>query len=306
MAEGSRPLERRVLSIQSHVVHGYVGNNAAVFPLQVLGCDVDTINSVQFSNHTGYSDFRGHVLNAEDLDTLINGLHKNQLLKYSHILTGYCGAKSFLEKIYDVVTELKKSSAQSSICTFLCDPVLGDDGKMYVPSELIDVYRDKILPLADIVTPNQYEMELLSGIKITSEEDAVKAMDLLLARGTRCVVATSIELESAGNSLILLGRSKTGEVARIVMPKMEGHFVGTGDLFSALLLAWSHLDLQTACERTVGTMQAVLRRTLQYSKASSKPYDPETMELRLVQSKRDIESPPALLVATETAKQLSA
>jgi pyridoxine kinase len=298
MANDTKALEdKRVLSIQSHVVHGYVGNNAAVFPLQILGYDVDTINSVQFSNHTGYSEFKGQVLNSEDLATLVTGLRNNHLLNYTHILTGYCGAKSFLEKIYDVITELK---TQSPHCTFLCDPVLGDDGEMYVPRELIEVYRDRILPLADIITPNQYEMELLSGMKISSEDDVWTAIDQLLERGPGCVVATSIELDPTGKTLTLLGKTKAGEVARIEMPKIEGHFVGTGDLFSALLLAWSHLDLQTSCERTVGTMQAVLLRTLQYSKASSKPHSPETMELRLVQSKRDIETPPTLLAATET------
>jgi pyridoxine kinase len=250
-------------------------------------------------NSAGYKEYRGQVLDSENLDALITGLRSNGLLKYTHILTGYCGNKSFLEKILDVVTELKRISPN---CLFLCDPVLGDDGEMYVPSELIDVYRERIIPSADILTPNQFELELLSGAKVTSEEEALKAIDCLLSRGPKCVIVTSIELPSAIDTLVLLGKSKKGEVARIEIPKLEGHFVGTGDLFSALLLAWSHLDLQLSCEKAVGTMQAVLQRTLQYSKASGRMRDPDTMELRLVQSKRVIETPPTLQVAMETTK----
>jgi pyridoxine kinase len=78
----------RVLSIQSHTVQGYVGNKSAVFPLQLLGFDVDPINSVQFSNHTGYPTFRGQVLNGSQLWDLIEGLAENDLLHYTHLLTG--------------------------------------------------------------------------------------------------------------------------------------------------------------------------------------------------------------------------
>ncbi|CAI8017783.1 Pyridoxal kinase, partial [Geodia barretti] len=108
----------------------------------------------------------------------------------------------------------------------VCDPVLGDDGKMYVPSELIDVYRERIVPSADILTPNQFELELLSGAKVTSEEEALKAIDCLLSRGSKCVIVTSIELPSSTDTLVLLGKSEKGEVARIEIPKLEGPFRG--------------------------------------------------------------------------------
>ncbi|CAI8017782.1 Pyridoxal kinase, partial [Geodia barretti] len=174
-------------------------------------------------NSAGYKEYRGQVLDSDNLDALITGLRSNSLLKYTHILTGYCGEKSFLEKILDVVTELKRASPN---CLFLCDPVLGDDGKMYVPSELIDVYRERIVPSADILTPNQFELELLSGAKVTSEEEALKAIDCLLSRGSKCVIVTSIELPSSTDTLVLLGKSEKGEVARIEIPKLEGPFRG--------------------------------------------------------------------------------
>ena len=100
----------RVLSIQSHVVHGYVGNKAAVFPLQLLGFDVDVINSVQFSNHTGYDQkWEGDVLNGGQLDSLLDGLERNDLLKNTqHLLTGYIGSESFLRSVIRVLNTLKK------------------------------------------------------------------------------------------------------------------------------------------------------------------------------------------------------
>ncbi|XP_020623333.1 pyridoxal kinase-like isoform X1 [Orbicella faveolata] len=231
----------RVLSIQSHVVSGYVGNDSATFPLQVLGFDVDTINSVQLSNHTGYEHVQGQVLDAKELKVLFEGLRLNNLhhfshlltgyehvqgqvldakeLKvlfeglrlnnlhhFSHLLTGYVGSKSFLEEVLQVVHQLRNANPN---LVFVCDPVMGDAGKFYVPEELMPVYRDQLLPMADIITPNQFEAELLSGVKITNESEAFKAMKILHERGTKTVVITSSELGDS-KTLIALGSSLNG------------------------------------------------------------------------------------------------
>ncbi|XP_014675841.1 PREDICTED: pyridoxal kinase-like, partial [Priapulus caudatus] len=154
---------RRVLSIQSHVVSGYVGNKSATFPLQVLGYEVDQINSVQLCNHTGYKHVKGQVLNAEELGELFDGLVLNDIHHYTHILTGYVGSESFLFKVVDIVKKLKKTNPN---LIYVCDPVMGDNGHMYVPKELLPIYRDHLVALADILTPNQYEAELLTGLQI--------------------------------------------------------------------------------------------------------------------------------------------
>ena len=193
----------RVLSIQSHVVYGYVGNKSATFPLQVHGFEVDAINSVQFSNHTGYGYWKGQVLNSNELKDLYEGLKLNNINHYTHLLTGYVGSKSFLEEVVNVLSDLRKVNPN---LVFVCDPVMGDHGKFYVPEALLPVYRDQILPLADIITPNQFEAELLSGMKITSEQDAFKAMDILHSKGTKSVVITSSELGKE-NTLVALGSS---------------------------------------------------------------------------------------------------
>ncbi|CAI5772470.1 pyridoxal kinase isoform X1 [Podarcis lilfordi] len=167
--------ECRVLSIQSHVVRGYVGNKAATFPLQVLGFEIDTVNSVQFSNHTGYDHWKGQVLNSDELHELYEGLKLNNVNHYDYVLTGYTRDKSFLAMVVDIVQELKQ---QNSNLVYVCDPVMGDkwsgEGYMYVPKDLLPVYKDKVVPVADIITPNQFEAELLTGRKIHTEKEAIE------------------------------------------------------------------------------------------------------------------------------------
>lgn len=285
----------RVLSIQSHVVSGYVGNDSATFPLQVLGFDVDTINSVQLSNHTGYDHVKGQVLDANELKVLFDGLKLNKLHHFSHLLTGYVGSKSFLEEVLQVVHDLRQANPN---LVFVCDPVMGDAGKFYVPEELLPVYRDQLLPLADIITPNQFEAELLTGMKITNESEAFKAMKILHDRGTETVVITSSELGDS-KTLIALGSSVNGnkKCIRMEIPKVDAIFTGTGDLFASVLLAWLYRhpdDLARACEATVSTVQAVLKRTLAHAQRLAGEGNKPTagqIELRLVQSLADIRNP---------------
>jgi len=300
-------LPLRVLSIQSHVVSGYVGNKSATFPLQLLGFEVDTVNSVQFSNHTGYSaGVRGQILDDTQLQELIDGLDANNINKYSHIINGYIGSKSFLSKLASVVSHLKSVNPE---LVYVCDPVMGDTGPgLYVPPDLLPVYKSLILPLADVCLPNQFEAELLTDKKIVTEEDAREVMNLLHSKGPSTVILSSTEL---GSDEFLLGMASTvvngvKTVVKVNIPKFPAAFVGTGDLFTALCTAWltkTQGDLKLTLEKTIGTMQAVLTRTLAHandaaqSAGLSKP-SPAQMELKLIQSKADIEQPPSSIQAS--------
>lgn len=298
------------MSVQSHVVRGYVGNKSACFPLQVLGFEVDSINSVQFSNHTGYAHWKGQVLNADELEVLYDGLKLNQLTTYHYVLTGYCRDKSFLERVVSIIQELREKNPN---LVYVCDPVLGDHGSMYVPEELLPVYKEKIVPLAHILTPNQFEAELLTGQKITSEKDALEVMSKLHDVGPHTVVITSSDLPSprGPNYLVAMGSQRTvradGSVqvqcVRMDIPREDAVFVGTGDLFAALLLAWTHShpnDLKTACEKTVSTMHHVIKKTMAYAHSvkGAGPADAADLELRMIQSKSDIENPSIVVAAT--------
>ncbi|XP_061698300.1 pyridoxal kinase-like [Syngnathoides biaculeatus] len=303
-------MECRVLSIQSHVVRGYVGNKSATFPLQVLGFEVDSINSVQFSNHTGYAHWKGQVLKADELNVLYEGIKLNKVNHYDYILTGYSRDTSFLMTVVDIIQELK---AANPSLVYVCDPVMGDHGAMYVPEELLPVYRDKVVPLADILTPNQFEAELLTGRKIVTTDDALEAMKQLHKMGPKTVVLTSTDLPSSQGDqyLVALGSQKTvkpdGTMSivkiRMDIPKMDAVFVGTGDLFAALLLAWTHhhpKDLKAACEKTVSVMHHVIKRTITYANEKAGPGkrpSPAQLEMRMVQSKSDIENPDIVVEA---------
>lgn len=292
--------DHRVISIQSHVVSGYVGNKSAVFPMQVLGYEVDAINSVQLCSHTGYKHFQGQVLNDSDLRTLFDGLKLNDIHRYSHLLTGYVGSESFLHEVIRVIKELKEANPN---IVYVCDPVLGDNGHFYVPKELMPIYRDQVLQLADIITPNQFEAELLAGMSITDEESALRAMSILHDKGVKTVILSSYE---AGKSDVLVTlastlKGKEKSVCRVEFPRLDCSFTGTGDLLSALMLVWTHKhpdNLLLACEKALSTMQAVLKRTLEGAQDLAGPGNmpaPAQRELRLVKSKQDIEAPPALL-----------
>lgn len=283
----------RVLSIQSHTVQGYVGNKSAVFPLQLLGYDVDPINSVQFSNHTGYPTFKGQVLNGQQLWDLIEGLEGNTLLYYTHLLTGYIGSVSFLNTVLEVVDKLRSVNPN---LTYVCDPVLGDEGKLYVPEDLVSVYREKVVPVASMLTPNQFEAELLTKLRIGSETDGREACNILHAAGPSKVVITSINIK--GNLLLIGSHQKDKEHApeqfKIVIPRIPAYFTGTGDLMTALLLGWSNKypdNLDKAAELAVSSLQAVLQRTV--NDYETVGFDPQSssLEIRLIQSQDDIRNP---------------
>lgn len=319
----------RILSIQSHVVSGYVGNKSATFPLQLLGFETDCINSVQFSNHTGYTKgLEGHCMNDTQFWNLIKGLEQNGLNNYSFMISGFIGEITFLSKIVDVVRGLKDRNPN---LFYVCDPVMGDSEPVgwYVPKELLPIYRDEILPICDICVPNQFEAELLSGMKITDEKSAFSAMARLHELGVKVVVLSSTDskINADESKLKCLASRKIGgsleesfasgkdfplERFRIEFPKFPLAFVGSGDLFTALFTAWltrsggsnwpNDMDISSALEKTVGTMQAVLNRTLEHYKkcTESKPPEMQTSfmkELKLIQSRDDILNPKTLCKA---------
>lgn len=311
----------RVLSIQSHVVSGYVGNKSACFPLQTLGFEVDFINSVQFSNHTGYPQCKGQVLNSEELQDLYEGLRLNRITKYTHILTGYVGSDSFLNKVADIVQQLKQ---ENSSLMYVCDPVMGDNGKLYVPQSQVNIYRDRLIGMADVVTPNQFELELLSEKQITTESTVLEAMDVLHTKGIPIVVLTSYRPSDTSKEIYLYGSSKKGgqrSAVKIEIPAINAHFTGTGDLLAACILAWITRtnNLKEALEKAVATVQGVLLKTFKHASEKEKEREgeaaagsvpgseeggaqpaapavaaaasPALLELRLVQSKEHIENP---------------
>ncbi|TPX60562.1 pyridoxal kinase [Powellomyces hirtus] len=247
----------RVLSIQSHVVHGYVGNKAATFPLQCLGYDVDPINAVHFSNHSGYPTMHGTRLTPPEFAEIVRGLAVNGIVgEYSHLLTGYVGQAQTLSAIPALLHDLR---AVNPALLYLLDPVMGDNGKLYVPADVLPVYRDLLCPLADVMTPNGFEAGLLAGTSITSKATLQHALQALHALGPSLVIITSTPLSdfaaaaaagaaappttttaAADSETNYLVASHPPSQTRFAIPftKRPGFFTGTGDLFAALVLAF--------------------------------------------------------------------
>ena len=182
--------------------------------------------------------------------------------------------------------------------TTVCDPVMGDSGPgMYVPEDLLPFYRDHLIRLADVLTPNQFEAELLTGMKITSVNEALIALDLLHGKGIRTVIMTSSELGSDDSILSFASQlMPDGSKERLQMkiPRLPIAFVGTGDLLAALLMAWLHRtnnNLSASCEKAMSTMCQVLEITYHYAKNSRGGLTPQNIELKLIQSKGHIENP---------------
>lgn len=315
-----------------------VGNKSAVFPLQVLGFDVDVVNSVQFSNHTGYPNgFDGDILKGDQLLAILSGLQRNDLLSdIGHILTGYIGSESFLEAIIDVVTTVRSIN---QTVRYVCDPVLGDKGKFYVPPSLVEVYKTKVLPIADVITPNQFEVEQLTGVATKTIKDAIEACCILHDMGPSLVFITSLVFEDTENkeeepsTLAILASSRRrnknkndsnsnsggsdtkqhdpsiqDEIWQIDCPILPGQYTGTGDLTAALLLAHSSslVDCDEDLSDTVipNAMEKVINTmfaTLERThsySATSNATDVKARELRLIQCKDIIENPPQRFKST--------
>ena len=260
----SATLPPLVLSIQSHVAWGHVGNAAAVFPLQRLGFEVLPIHTVQFSNHTGYGQFRGQVFGAEHVREVLLGLRERGVLpRLSAVLSGYLGDADTGRVILEAVGEIRQ---HNPAVRYLCDPVMGDVGRgVFVNPAIPDFLRDQAIPFANIITPNQFEFELLTGSKPADLQDAVKIARQLRGRGPDVVIVTSLATPDIPDSE--LGTlAVNGEGAWLVTtPRLVLHPLpnGMGDVFSATLLGrlLAGQALPQALELATATLYALVGQT---------------------------------------------
>jgi pyridoxine kinase len=273
----------RVISIQSQVAFGHVGNSAAVFPMQMHGIDVTAVPTTLLSNRPGYPSIRGRVLDAQLVADLLRGIEERGAVDTcTMILSGYLGSPEIAAVVADFVARAKTSNkARNPKLTYCCDPVLGDrDRGLFVPADIPPLVRDHLCPLADIITPNHFEFEWLCGAKATTPGQVIGAAQALMARGPSTVVVTSAELEDTPDGeieTVAIERSKEGLKAwRVRTPKLPISPSGTGDLFAALFVAACVRGSHTpdALGHAVSAIFAVLERT-----ASS-----GTEEVRIVES----------------------
>ena len=272
-----------ILSIQSSVAYGHVGNSAAVFPLQRMGFEVWPVNTVHFSNHTGYGEWRGPVLPAEDVASVIRGIEERDVLRVCDaVLSGYMGDASLGEVIVGAVGRVKGLNEKAIYC---CDPVMGDAGRgFFVRPGIPEFIKEVAVPAADIITPNQFELEFLTGIEVGDLDDALVAAEKARRLGPETVLTTSLRRrDAAADKIEMLAVSE--EEAWLVQTPMLGLEVnGAGDATAALFLAYllRGAALAEALSKTAEAVYAVLEET----------HRTDSREIRLVSAQESIVEPP--------------
>ncbi len=224
-----------ILSIQSWVSYGHVGNAAAVFPLQRLGAEVWAINTVQFSNHTGYGDWTGEVGTGAQVAALLDGIAaRGALPRCDAVLSGYMGDAGIGGAIVAAAVRVKAANPAALYC---CDPVIGDDGRgIYVRASIPEFIRDQAIPAADIATPNQFELEYLTGTRVTTLAHAKAAVAALQARGPRTVLLTSLRTDATPPDALDLLAAEGGAFHLLRTPLLPVAVNGAGDAIAALFL----------------------------------------------------------------------
>nr|WP_227467551.1 pyridoxal kinase PdxY [Nocardioides lijunqiniae] len=241
----------QILSIQSSVAYGHVGNSAAVFPLQRLGHEVWPVITVHFSNHTGYGAWRGPLLAPNDVAEVIAGIGDRGVLgEVDAVLSGYQGDPAMGQVILDAVARVKAANSDAVYC---CDPVMGDVGRgMFVRPGIPEFLRDTVVPAADVITPNHFELDFLAGTTTTTIDEVLAAVDVVREGGPRDVLVTSVlHGDSAPDTLDVVAVSDAGAWA-VTTPLLPITPNGCGDVTAALYLA--HL-------RTTGSPELALGRT---------------------------------------------
>jgi pyridoxine kinase len=252
------------------VAHGHVGNAAAVFALQRLGLEVDAIHTVQFSNHTGYGAWTGNVYAPESIGELVDGIEARGVLgAFDAVLSGYMGDAGTVEQVVNSVRRVREQNPSALYC---CDPVMGDVGRgVFVRPEIPEIMASLAVPAADILTPNQFELELLTGKCVKTLEDALRAARELRMRlnphGPRIVIVTSLTREDAPENVIeVLAVTDAGAylIATPMIP-LEPPRNGTGDTITALFLGHylKSADVKTSLELGVNGLYRLLEITQQ-------------------------------------------
>ncbi|MFN3732732.1 pyridoxal kinase PdxY [Comamonas testosteroni] len=257
-----------VLSIQSHVAYGHVGNDAAMLPLQLLGIEPVAVHTVQFSNHTGYGEFKGQVFTPAHVQDVLDGLRaRGVLARCTAVLSGYLGDAGVGEAILAAVQEVRAAQPKAH---YLCDPVMGDVGRgVFVRPGIPDFLRKRALSQASVITPNHYEFELLCGGPLTTVQAATQAARSMLAQmhdsQSALIVITSLRTDDLPADQLATLAVTADQSWLVQTPYIDLHPLpnGMGDVFSAVLLG--HLiqgrAVADAVSRAVSTLYALVSRT---------------------------------------------
>lgn len=265
----------KILSIQSAVAHGHVGNSAAVFPLQRIGVEVLPVYTVNFSNHTGYGAWRGPMIDPADVREVVTGIEERGVFgQIDAVLSGYQGGEGIADVIIDAVARVKAANPDA---VYACDPVMGNaKSGCFVAPAIPELLRDRVVPVADIITPNQFELGYLTNTSPDTLESTLASVDAAMATGPSTVLVTSVERPDREEGTIEMLAADAKGAWLVATPHLPMKANGSGDVTAALFTA--HYvetgDAKVALERTVSSVFDLLQRTL----------DSGERELQLIES----------------------
>lgn len=288
------PSAMNILSIQSHVSYGHVGNSAAVFPLQRLGHEVWPVYTVNFSNHTGYGAWGGSPIAASEVSAIVHAMEqRGALAKVDVVLSGYQGGADIADAILDTVARVKTLNPHA---TYTCDPVMGNaKSGCFVNPAIPVLLRERVVPAADLVTPNQFELGYLAGMQVSSLEETLAAVDAVMAMGPRAVLVTSVHRPDAEAGTIEMLTADTTGAWLVATPHLPFKANGSGDVTAALFTAHysQHFgrsgSAQLALERTTASMFELLHHT----------HTAGARELQLVQAQNSYVNPQTVFAARQ-------
>jgi len=272
----------KILSIQSAVAYGHVGNSAAVFPLQRIGVDVLPVNTVNFSNHTGYGAWRGPLIDPSDVADVITGIEERGAFgQVDAILSGYQGGEGIGDVIIDAVARVKAANPKA---LYACDPVMGNaKSGCFVAPAIPELLRERVVPVADIITPNQFELGFLTGTDPDTLESTLASVDAARAMGPSTVLVTSVERPDREEGTIEMLAADDDGAWIVQTPYLPMKANGSGDVTAALFTA--HYvetgSAKTALERTASSVFDLLQLTL----------DSGARELQLIEAQESYAHP---------------
>ncbi len=252
----------KILSIQSAVAYGHVGNSAAVFPLQRIGVEVLPVYTVNFSNHTGYGAWRGPMISPDDVREVLLGIEDRGVLpQIDVVLSGYQGGEGIADVILETVERVK---AANPAAVYSCDPVMGNaKSGCFVAPAIPVLLRDRVVPAADIITPNQFELGFLTGTEPDTLESTLASVELVRATGPRTVLVTSVERPDREDGTIEMLAVDDSGAWLVQTPYIPMKANGSGDVTAALFTAHYRRtgDLAEALARTTSSVFDLLTRT---------------------------------------------
>jgi pyridoxine kinase len=277
-----------LLSIQSHVAYGHVGNSAAVFPLQRMGVEVWPVDTVQFSNHTGYGQWQGRVFDADLIREVVDGIAKRNVLgECDGVLSGYMGGADIGAAILEAVTTVKAANPSAKYC---CDPVIGDvDRGVFVREGIPEFMKEKAVPAADVITPNQFELEYLAGRQCKKLAEVLTSVKAVHELGPSVVLVTSLHTEETPEDAIDLLASDGENRFYLRTPRLQLVVNGAGDAIAALFFAHYLREgkIDVALSRAASAIFGVLAKTAEAG----------APEMQLITAQQEIVEPSKLFEA---------